>query len=160
MGVPIGSVTSQLFANVYLDAFDHLIKEKLKVRNYLRYTDDMCFVHSDVNYLSSLPNLLQEWLWQNRRLELHPHKIILTKSARGVDWLGWVHLPWHKVLRTKTKKRMLKRLRYSNNPDQLQSYLGLMKHGNMWQIRKAIISETAQKRFNERLRKENRQLSR
>lgn len=139
-GLPIGSVTSQLFANVYLDACDHFIKEALGVKYYLRYTDDICIVHHDREYLASLPGILGMWLAKNRALELHPRKIILRKLSQGIDWLGWVQLPWHRVVRTKTRRRMIWRIQQYGRHDQLQSYLGLLSYGDAWEIRKNIVS--------------------
>jgi hypothetical protein len=123
-GIPIGNLTSQLFANVYLDAFDHFIKEELRVPFYLRYTDDAVILHKDPKYLSLLIPFIEQWLWQERRLELHPHKIKIRKLSQGIDFLGYVTLPYYRVLRTKTERRMMRRVNRTN----ISSYFGLLKH--------------------------------
>ncbi|MFH1315650.1 MAG: RNA-directed DNA polymerase [Candidatus Uhrbacteria bacterium] len=105
-GLPIGNLTSQLFANVYMNAFDHFVKEELRIKYYLRYTDDALIIHKDPRYLSLLVPFIQDWLWQNRRLLLHPNKVSICKLSQGIDWLGYVVLPHYRVLRTKTKRRM------------------------------------------------------
>lgn len=107
-GIPIGNLTSQLFANVYMDAFDHFIKEKLHIKYYLRYTDDFVIIHQDQNQLKQLIQPIQIWLKQHRELKLHPNKIILRKLSQGIDFLGYIVLPHYCVLRTKTKRRMLR----------------------------------------------------
>lgn len=123
-GLPIGNLTSQLFANVYLDAFDHFIKDKLRLKYYLRYTDDAVILDADHKKLSLLIPIVEHWLWYERRLTLHPNKVEIRKLTQGIDFLGYVTLPHYRVLRTKTKRRMLKRVNRTN----IYSYVGLLKH--------------------------------
>lgn len=129
-------MTSQLFANVYLDAFDHFVKEKLGVRQYIRYTDDAVILHEDPAYLEMLLGPIAVWLWEERRLALHPRKVEIRKLSQGIDFLGYVTLPEYRVLRTKTKKRMLHRIDGNN----VSSYLGVLKHCEGYALRKAIVS--------------------
>ena len=136
-GLPIGNLTSQLFANVYMNAFDHYIKEELRTKYYLRYTDDTLIVHNDPKYLSLLVPFIQHWLWQNRRLSLHPNKVSIRKLLQGIDWLGYVVLPYHRVLRTKTKRRMLKRM----NEENLPSYLGELSHADTHRLQEDILND-------------------
>lgn len=137
--MPIGNLTSQLFANVYLDAFDHFVKDKLGILHYLRYTDDMVILHHDEAYLKSLVRPIVEWLWRERRLTLHPRKVGIRKLSQGIDFLGYVTLPHYRVLRTKTKRRMLRRV----NGDNLTSYLGILEHCEGRSLRLAIIAKAA-----------------
>ncbi|MFA4846071.1 MAG: RNA-directed DNA polymerase, partial [Patescibacteria group bacterium] len=104
-GVPIGNLTSQLFANVYLDAFDHFIKDELRIHSYIRYTDDAVILMSDPAELRWLLPFIEQWLWHERRLMLHPNKVEIRKLNQGIDFLGYVTLPHYRVLRTKTKRR-------------------------------------------------------
>jgi hypothetical protein len=113
-----------LFANVYLDTFDHFIKDELQTPYYIRYTDDAVILSDDLAYLSLLIPIIRHWFWKERRLELHPDKIEIRKLRQGIDFLGYLTLPHCRVLRTKTKLRMFKRTDGSN----LASYLGLLKH--------------------------------
>jgi retron-type reverse transcriptase len=124
IGLPIGNLTSQLFANVYLDAFDHFIKEEFRIPYYIRYTDDVVIVDSDKSKLFSFIPVIEQWLWQERRLTLHPKKIEICKLNQGIDFLGYVTLPYYRVLRARIKRRMLMRLNVTN----VDSYLGLLKH--------------------------------
>jgi hypothetical protein len=134
-GLPIGNLTSQLFANVYLDAFDHFIKDELRVKHYVRYTDDAVILSHDPAELRWLLAFIEQWLWHERRLTLHPNKVSIRKFTQGVDFLGYVTLPHHRVLRTKTKRRMLKRVNAVNRP----SYLGLLKHCKGYELKMQMI---------------------
>lgn len=124
VGLPLGNVTSQLFANLYLDAFDHFVKEGLRCLFYIRYTDDAVILHSDPAYLRGLIEPIELWLWEERRLTLHPRKLTIRKLSQGIDFLGYVTLPHHRVLRTRTKQRMFKRFNRANAP----SYIGMLSH--------------------------------
>ncbi|MBI4098587.1 MAG: RNA-directed DNA polymerase [Candidatus Magasanikbacteria bacterium] len=117
-------MTSQLFVNVYLDGLDHWVKEALCERYYMRYTDDMIIVHSNPVYLRALIAPIAARLTKERRLMLHPVKMRIRKLSHGIDFLGYVALPHYRVLRTKTKRRMLKRVNALN----VASYLGLLQH--------------------------------
>ena len=91
-GLPIGNLTSQLFANVHLDGFDHFVKEVLRARGYLRYVDDFALFHDD-------PAVLEEWRGRigaylaRRRLSLHPRKTYVAATAEPTTFLGYVLLP-------------------------------------------------------------------
>ena len=75
-----------------------------------------------------------DFLSEELNLELHPDKIFIQTLASGIDFLGWVHFPDHRVLRTTTKKRMMKRINGMQKPETIQSYLGLLRHGNTYKI--------------------------
>lgn len=141
-GLPLGNLTSQLFANVYLDAFDHFVKERLGIRHYIRYTDDAVILHHDPAFLEMLLGPIAVWLWEERRLALHPRKVEIRKLTQGIDFLGYVSLPKHRVLRTKTKKRMMRRIDRKNT----SSYLGVLKHCEGYTLRKAIIRQVSKQK--------------
>jgi len=75
------------------------------------------------------------------RLDLHPDKVFIKTLAAGVDFLGWIHFPHHRVLRTKTKRRMLRRLRSSPKHESLQSYLGIVKHGDAFGLKMMLMND-------------------
>lgn len=134
-GLPIGNLTSQLFANVYLDEFDHYVKDILGIKHYIRYTDDAVVLDRDRNHLVELLSNIADWLRQHRRLELHPKKVEIRKLLQGIDFLGCVVLPYHAVLRTGTKRRMLKRVNAGN----IASYLGLLEHCDSHRLKTKIL---------------------
>jgi RNA-directed DNA polymerase len=136
--LPLGNLTSQLFANVYLDAFDHFVKEELCVKRYIRYTDDMIVVHENPTYLNNVLEESKQWLWTNRRLRVHPYKQEVRKLRQGIDFLGYVTLPHHRVVRTKARRRMMSRL----NQENLTSYMGVCLHANCHALRFMMINES------------------
>jgi hypothetical protein len=74
------------------------------------------------------------------KLELHPDKVFIKTISSGVDFLGWVNFSDHRVLRTATKRRMLKRIRKNPKPETINSYLGMLKRGNGNKLKLKIIS--------------------
>ena len=140
-GLPLGNLTSQLFVNIYMNEFDRFMKHKSKAKYYIRYADDFVILSQNRKWLLKLIAQIRNFLRDELRLELHPHKIFIETLASGVDFLGWVHFPDHRILRTSTKRRMLKRLSENLAPETLNSYLGLLKHGNTYKIQKKIRTE-------------------
>jgi len=118
-----------------MNELDQFIKHKLKVKYYFRYTDDFIILHKNEDYLKELLLTIKSFLKEKLKLKLHPSKVFIRKLSQGIDFLGYVVLPYHKVLRTKTKRRMFKRINSKN----LQSYLGILKHCNGYKIKKRII---------------------
>ncbi|MDD4290229.1 MAG: reverse transcriptase/maturase family protein [Patescibacteria group bacterium] len=145
-GLPIGNLTSQLFANIYMNEFDIFMKHKLRIFNYARYTDDFIIVSINREYLKEILIPIQEFLNTNLKLSLHPNKISICVCHRGVDFLGYTILPHYKLLRTKTKRRMFRKLKERTNlfkqgklsedsfNQSLQSYLGVLSHANTYKL--------------------------
>lgn len=141
-GLPIGNLTSQLFANIYLSEFDHFIKHELEVKNYVRYTDDFVIVSEDRGYLEHLIKSVSNFMKENLKLSLHPQKISLRKYKQGIDFLGYVILPRHIAVRTKTKRRIIRKLQkyltdYASGnlsedvlKQSMASYFGILSHAN------------------------------
>jgi len=132
-GLPIGNLTSQVFANVYLNPLDHFIKRELKIKYYGRYVDDMVLLHSDkqilLNAISSIRNFMRDRL----NLTLHPKKIKLQPAAKGFTFLGAYIYP-HGVVAGKRVVNNFKGCLFNPlaNPEKqaqrVQSYLGLLTH--------------------------------
>ncbi len=133
-GLPLGNLTSQLLVNIYMNEFDQWVKHVLKAKYYIRYADDFVFFLDSREYLEGARQKVQDFLTCRLKLSLHPEKVFINTLASGVDFLGWVHFPHHKVLRTTTKKRMMRRVNEKN----VTSYLGLLSHGNEWKIQKSF----------------------
>ncbi len=141
VGLPLGNLTSQLFCNIYMNEFDQFVKHKLHAKYYIRYADDFVFLSDDREALISQIAQISEFLKSRLNLTLHPDKLYLKTFVSGVDFLGWVHFPDHTVIRTTTKRRMMKQLRNSPMDETLQSYLGLMNHGNTYGIKESVLEE-------------------
>ena len=149
-GLPLGNVTSQLLANVYLNQLDRFIKHDLHVKHYFRYADDFVLLHQDKDYLEKLIDSIGNFLDEELKLRLHPQKVFIQKLKQGVDFLGYVCFPYCRTIRTKTKKRMFKKLNQRKNEMQmkeitaesfnqtLQSYLGPLKHANSHRLIKKL----------------------
>ncbi len=146
IGLPLGNLTSQLFVNIYMNEFDQFVKHKLKAKYYIRYADDFVIMSRDKAWLQTILIKISDFLHQRLALNLHPDKISIKTFASGVDFLGWVHFPDHRVLRTTTKRRMFKRLKMSEGKlEVVSSYLGLISHGNSTKLKNQIEREYGEK---------------
>ncbi len=141
VGLPLGNLTSQLLANVYMNVLDQFIKHKLKIQYYVRYADDFVILSTDKKYLESLIIPIQQFLSDRLKLTLHPDKIFLQTVASGIDYLGWKHFSDHRLLRKTTQNRLLKRVVKNPINETLQSYLGLLKHGNSHKVKRRLLNE-------------------
>lgn len=125
-----------------MNEFDQYIKHTLKAKHYIRYADDFVIIDSHREYLKQLLPDLTHSLNQDLKLELHPKKVSISTFASGIDFLGWVHFPYHRVLRTVTKRRMFNNLEKKEYDNQsTQSYLGMLKHGNGYKLTSDILKE-------------------
>ncbi len=134
-GLPLGNLTSQLFVNIYMNEFDQFMKHKIKAKYYIRYADDFVIFSRDKGWLMKLVPNIRNFLSAMLKLELHPSKVSVGTLASGVDFLGWVHFPDHRILRTSAKRRMIKRLKTSKKEETISSYIGLLSHGNTHKLR-------------------------
>ncbi|KKP70750.1 MAG: Retron-type reverse transcriptase [Candidatus Moranbacteria bacterium GW2011_GWE2_35_2-] len=110
IGLPLGNLTSQLFVNIYMNKFDQFVKHKLKAEYYIRYADDFVFLSQDRKWLEDLIPRVGKFLGDELKLKLHPNKVYIKTFSSGVDFLGIINFPHHKILRTKTKRRMMKKI--------------------------------------------------
>lgn len=140
-GLPLGNLTSQLFVNIYMNKFDQFVKHKIKAKYYIRYADDFVFLSDSKTKLEKYLLSTDEFLKNELKLELHPNKIFIKTIASGIDFLGWINFPYHTVLRAKTKRRMLNRLKKNAAPESLASYLGLLSHGNTYDLQKQVLND-------------------
>lgn len=134
-GIPLGNLTSQLFSNAYLDCLDQYVKRALQVKHYVRYADDMFALNVSREYLEEIFSRIKSFAREELELEFHKDKIIFQKWHQGVDALGYVSFPYHRILRTKTKQRMFRKISVSKQTLQeeelrqiIASYKGRLKH--------------------------------
>ena len=149
-GTPIGNLTSQLFANIYLNELDQFIKHKLKIKYYIRYTDDFVIIHQDKEYLLNIKNQISDFLKNKLKLSLHPNKVEIRKYKQEIDFLGYITLPRSRMLRTKLKRRIFKKLKqrteqFKNNEikeetlmESFNSYLGVLGHADSYQLEQKL----------------------
>ncbi len=139
-GIPLGNVTSQLFANIYLNELDQFAKHILRAQYYIRYCDDFVILSHDREWLVDLIDRLRGFLQEKLSLELHPHKISIRTWRQGIDFLGYVSFPRYTAMRLVTKKRMMATIAeriflYERGfigkrrlQSTVQSYLGMLEH--------------------------------
>ncbi len=134
------------FANVYLNELDQFMKHTLKIKMYVRYTDDFVIVSTAEEKLQELLPPIRSFLHDHLRLALHSRKVTIRKFGQGIDFLGYVLLPHHRALRTRTKKRMFRKMeervgRFQQGAiteesveQSLQSYLGVLSHADAFRL--------------------------
>ena len=149
-GLPIGNLTSQLFANVYMNEFDQFVKHQLQVKYYVRYTDDFVVVADSTEYLESLLQPMSDFLAEQLKIEMHPDKTSIRTLRSGVDFLGYVIRPHHRLMRTKTKRRILRKYKdkvgayrageidKSQLDASLQSFLGALSHADTNKVQQEL----------------------
>lgn len=138
IGLPLGNLTSQLLVNIYMNQFDHFVKYTLRRECYIRYADDFVLFSRSKNELEKIIPHLEKFLKEVLKLELHPQKASIKTIASGVDFLGWVHFPQYRVIRTATKRRMIKKVYQTDNEAVIISYIGLLSHGNEYILQKIL----------------------
>lgn len=137
-GIPLGNLTSQLFINIYLNELDQCVKWVFKVCSYIRYADDFVIMSPDRDRLLELLPKIGDFLEEHLLLQLRPNDWPIRTIFSGVDFLGWVNFPNHRVLRNTTKWRMFRRLERSASRATLASYHGLLSHGNARKLQVAV----------------------
>jgi len=149
-GLPLGNVTSQLFANIYLNELDKYLKENLWIKSYLRYNDDFVLIYKNEEYLEDAVEKIKEFLDKNLKLHLPRNKIILRKYSWGIDFLGYVIYPNYILPRKRNRKRLLRviekkiidyknqKISYDSFMGTVNSYLGLLKHANSYELSQKI----------------------
>jgi len=150
-GVPIGNLTSQLFANIYLNELDKFIKHTLRLKYYLRYMDDFLILGYNKKELWSLKDQIQEFLRQRLKLEFNPKQLGVSPASQGIDFLGYVVFPYYCLLRQSTIRRYIKKIKakikksgpnFLSSPEFKRSWAswrGYAKFAESWHLRKKIV---------------------
>lgn len=107
-GIPIGNLTSQLFANIYLHQADNYAKQYLKIRSYVRYMDDILFFHNDKAQLHEWKKAMTKFLYDELYLTVNPRKVRIYPASKGVSFVGFIINPDYKLIRTSSVKRFKK----------------------------------------------------
>jgi RNA-directed DNA polymerase len=130
LGLPIGNLSSQFFANIYLDALDQFVKHRLRCRHYIRYVDDFVLLHESPQQLNAWRDQIAAWLPAQLHVRLNDAKTVIQPIARGIDFVGQVIKPWRRTLRRRTYRQALARTATIHPADLLQtanSYFGLLR---------------------------------
>ena len=149
-GLPIGNLTSQFFANLYLNGFDHFVKETVKAKKYVRYVDDFALFSDDRFFLTEARQEIEAYL-ATLRLNIHPIKSQIFETRHGANFMGFRVLPDRIRVRTGNLKRARIKLRelqhqYAHGQigleevvQSLQSWEAHLNHGDTWRLRRQIF---------------------
>ena len=148
-GMPLGNLTSQFFANVYLNKLDYFVKHKLKVKYYLRYVDDFAILHPSKSQLETWRNQIDEFLINELKLELHKEKSKIIPLSRGIDFVGFRNFYYYKLLRKRNIRRILSKIeRFKNREvtyekilEIFQGWQAYAKWANTYKLRKKLFKK-------------------
>jgi len=136
-----------------MNELDQFVKHKLKIKYYIRYADDFIVLSDNKDYLEQTLGDIRSFLGESLKLNLHPNKISIGKVSHGIDFLGYVVLPHHRQLRTKTKHRIFKKLKQkvakhkAGQIDEdklkqtLNSFLGVLSHANSYKLKQELLNQ-------------------
>ena len=148
-GMPIGNLTSQMFANIYLNEVDQYAKHELGLHYYIRYMDDIIILHHDKKYLAEVKELLRAFLSDELRLDLN-NKTTIRPCSMGVDFVGFRIWSTHRRLKKKTAVKIKRNLKNQiakvkageERKDRLDrsvaSYRGILSHFNSYGLRQSL----------------------
>jgi len=156
-GLPIGNLTSQFFANVYLNELDQFVKHQLKCRYYCRYVDDFVLLAENKQTLKFWREKINEFLKTRLQLTLHPHKQVLQSINNGIDFVGYFIKPFHTLIRQRTARNLKKKLWDFNKDLQkeknfdfqklnhvlacINSYYGFLRHSHSYKLRRHLYEQ-------------------
>jgi len=153
-GLPIGNLTSQFFANVYLDKLDQFVKHKLKAKYYLRYVDDLVLLSQNKKQLKIWHDEIDKFLQEKLKLKLHPKKQILQTVGKGINFVGFVVKLDYTLMRRRIVKNLKAKLwRFNQNLEEfteqeikqilsmVNSYYGQFRHAKTFGLRQKLWQE-------------------
>ena len=152
-GLPIGNLTSQFWANVYLHELDHFVKTRLRCPAYQRYMDDFVLFSDDKRQLHDWKNAIRDFLGSRLRLLLHDRKSVIQPTQVGLDFCGFILFPTHRRLRRSSIRRFVRRFRrqrkaYRNRRLSLekmnisvQCWIAHAAHGDTWRLRRRLFTD-------------------
>lgn len=149
LGLPIGNLSSQFFANVYLDALDQFVKHRLRARHYIRYVDDFVLLHESAKWLNDARAQIEAFVEAELRLQLNPAKTVLQPIERGIDFAGQVIKPWCRTIRRRTFNDALARTANADPADLFEtanSYFGLLRQATHSNRDRARLANLLRKR--------------
>jgi RNA-directed DNA polymerase len=152
-GLPIGNLTSQFWANVYLHELDMFVKHQLRCPAYLRYMDDVALFADDKAQLHEWKAAMQDFVTGHLRLLLHPSKSVVFPVRVGIDFCGFRIYPTHRRLRRSSVRRFVHRFRRQREAyrrgaitlqemtTSVQSWIAHAAHGDTWRLRRRLLAD-------------------
>lgn len=154
-GMPIGNLTSQFLANVYLNELDYFVKHKLKAKYYIRYVDDFVIFHKDKALLEKWEVEIDNFLKNALKVELHPEKTRTVLLGRGVTFLGLRIFYHHKLIKKSNRRRIWKRIRVLKEiyyegklsrddvESKIQGWLAYAEFANTYKLRNKVLGKVS-----------------
>jgi hypothetical protein len=151
--MPLGNLTSQFFANFYLNELDYFVKHELKAECYIRYVDDFVILHRDRKILEEWKHEIDRFLKENLKIDLHPEKSRIIPLKRGLTFLGFRIFAKYRLLKKSNARRIWKRLdRFKRRYDQkemtrlevvqsLEGWLAYAEFANSYKFRKRVVAK-------------------
>jgi retron-type reverse transcriptase len=147
LGLPIGNLSSQFFANVYLDVLDRFVKHELRAEHYIRYVDDFVLLHASPQQLNAWRAAIAAFLSEALGVRLNDSKTILQPIARGIDFVGQVVKPWRRTIRRRTVHAGLQRAVSTDTPfETANSYFGLLRQATHSHRDRARLANVVRRR--------------
>jgi len=148
-GMPLGNLTSQFFANIYLNELDYFVKYQLKAKYYIRYVDDFVILHNSKEQLEEWKAQINNFLNNQLKIELHPDKSRIIQLSRGIDFVGFRNFYHFKLLRKRNIRKMcLKiaifsqgKISYRSLMESFQGWNAYARWANTFKLRKNILKE-------------------
>ena len=156
-GMPLGNLTSQFFANVYLNELDKFVKHKLRAEYYIRYVDDFIILHSSKEQLMNWKKEIDSFLKRELKIELHPDKSKIISLNRPINFVGFRIFYYYRLLKKLNRVSIQKRLDklhalFLNNKmyydkiyESIQGSFSYMKHANTYKFRKKLTKQIEEK---------------
>jgi len=134
-GLPIGNLSSQFFANLYLNELDQVVKHTLKCKYYLRYMDDLLILHQDRKVLEKWANDIEVFVKEKLDLALNKNKTAIRPISNGIDYLGYIVRPFYILVRRRVVNSLKSRIKAGTlDKKAYASYLGHLKHANAYRL--------------------------
>jgi len=150
-GIPLGNLTSQLFINIYLHELDFFVKQKMGIKYYIRYADDILIINKEKNILNKQLNEIRFFLKYNLFLEIPDDHLVIKKAQSGIEFVGFKFLPNYFVIKQKSFSRIKNKFinlgyNYEQNKIDIialesawQSYCGMLQYGCNFSKKHSLI---------------------
>ena len=147
--MPLGNLTSQFFANIYLNELDYFVKQNLMAKYYIRYVDDFVILHENKEQLEKWKEQIDRFLRGRLKLELHPQKSQVIPLVRGIDFVGFRVFYYYKLVRKRNVRKMRhkielfskKELSYREIMKSFQGWNAYVMWANSLKLRRKILKE-------------------
>jgi retron-type reverse transcriptase len=146
-GMPLGNLTSQFFANVYLNELDYFVKHTLRAKYYIRYVDDFVILHNSKLQLEIWKSDLGRFLREILKIDLHPQKSKIVSLSKGVDFVGFISFYHFRLLRKRNINKFRNKIRIFNNQEipegklkeSLDGWMAYAKWANSYNVMKSLL---------------------